>query len=124
MERVRPPFNVSRAVQVAALAALDDQEHVERAVEVNRIGVAQVLAGLEDLPADPTPSRGNFLLVDVRCLSQPIFEAMLRRGVITRPMAGYGLPQCLRISIGTEAENALMLEALGASLAERVGVAR
>ncbi len=121
MERVRPPFNVTRAAQAAALAALGDHEHIARAVEVNRAGIAQIQAGLAGLPLDVMPSRGNFLLVHLHGLAQPIHEALLRRGVIVRAMAGYELPQCLRISVGTQEENAIMLEALGAVLVEHVG---
>jgi histidinol-phosphate aminotransferase len=118
LERVRPPFNVTRAAQIAALAALGDEDHIRRAVEVNRAGIAQVTEGLAALPLDVTPSHGNFVLIDVRWPAKPVFDGLLRRGVIVRPVANYGLLTHLRVSIGTEEENALFLEALRATLAE------
>lgn len=118
LERVRPPFNVTRPAQMAAIAALDDADHITKAIELNRQGMKQVEAGLAAMPVKVLPSRGNFLLIDVQRIAQPIFEALMRRGVIVRPMAGYDLPQCIRVSIGTEEENDLFLAAMRESLDE------
>jgi histidinol-phosphate aminotransferase len=74
------------------------------------------------LPVEAAPTRGNFVLVDLGREAKSVFEALMRRGVIVRPMAGYGLPTCLRVSVGTEEENAMFLDALTASLDESVGV--
>jgi histidinol-phosphate aminotransferase len=118
IERVRPPFNVTRSAQVGALAALGDQGHVARGIEVNRAGMTQLEGGLAPLDVTVIPSAGNFLLIDVHRPCGPVFEALLRRGVIVRPMAGYGLPSCVRVSIGTEEENAFFLDALRETLSE------
>ncbi len=74
------------------------------------------------LDVDFVPSRGNFVLVDVGCPAHSVFDALLHRGIIVRPMAGHGLPNHLRVSIGTEEENALFLDALGAVLRETAEV--
>ncbi|NUP90386.1 MAG: histidinol-phosphate transaminase [Candidatus Sumerlaeia bacterium] len=118
LERVRPPFNVSRAAQEAAIAALEDHEHLARTIETNRRGMAQLIEGLRGAKVDLTPSHGNFLLMDVRRPAQAVFQALLRRGVIVRPQHGAGLLTHLRVSIGTGEENALFLSALRGVLAE------
>ncbi|MFW6057653.1 MAG: histidinol-phosphate transaminase [Persicimonas sp.] len=115
INRIRKPFNVNLVAQEAARAALADRDFVARSVEVNENGRAQLEAGLRELArfgVDWTPSQTNFLLVSMPVVGQKIYEAMLRRGVILRPMAGYGLPNHLRISIGTQAQNARCLEEL------------
>lgn len=115
--RLRQPFNVSSLAQAAALAALDDDAHVERsrrlvvesreffACELVRLGVAFV------------PSQANFVLVEVGD-GRAVTDAMLRRGVIVRPMAGYGMPSKIRISFGTPEQNVRCVEALAAALEE------
>lgn len=115
INRIRKPFNVNLVAQEAARAALADRDFVARSVEVNESGRAQLEAGLRELArfgVDWTPSQTNFLLVEMPVAGQKIYEAMLRLGVILRPMAGYGLPNHLRISIGTQAQNARCLEGL------------
>jgi histidinol-phosphate aminotransferase len=112
LNRVRQPFNVNSLALVAACAALDDSEYLEAGRRLNRAGMAQLEAGLAALGLRWIPSRGNFLAVDFARDAAPINQALLERGVIVRPVAGYGLPNFLRISIGTEAENARLLEAL------------
>ncbi len=115
INRIRKPFNVNLVAQEAARAALADRDFVARSVEVNENGRAQLEAGLRELArfgVDWTPSQTNFLLVAMPVEGQKIYEAMLRLGVILRPMAGYGLPNHLRISIGTQAQNARCLEGL------------
>jgi histidinol-phosphate aminotransferase len=115
VNRIRKPFNVSLVAQKAAVAALADREFVARSVDVNEKGRAQFEEGFETLATfgvDWIPSQTNFLLAEMPVPGQTIYEAMLRRGVILRPMAGYGLPNYLRISIGTEAENTRCLTQL------------
>jgi histidinol-phosphate aminotransferase len=116
LNRVRQPFNVNGLALEAAAAALQDQQHVERVVRVAREGMAQVAAGLKRLGVRTLPSAGNFLLADLARAAVPVFENMLSQGVIVRPLAGYGLPQCVRITIGTATENERMLSVLGAAL--------
>lgn len=113
LNRVRLAFNPNHLAQVAALAALGDEQHIRATVELNRAGLAQMRAGLAALDLPVMPSVCNFLTVDVGRPGPEVFQALLERGVITRPLVPYGLTDWLRISIGTEAENARCLEALG-----------
>ncbi|MGD9889466.1 MAG: histidinol-phosphate transaminase [Halothiobacillaceae bacterium] len=112
LNRVRQPFNVNLLAMEAAIAALNDREHIERTRQLNRAGLAQVRSGLANLGLSALPSMGNFLCIDMRRPAHVVYDALLRQGVITRPVAGYGLPQHLRVSIGTEAENKRFLSAL------------
>jgi histidinol-phosphate aminotransferase len=113
LNRLRQPFNTSLVAQVAALAALNDHAHLERSVTLNRQELARVSAACRELGLGVIPSVGNFILVDMGTPAAPLFEALLRRGVIVRPVGNYGLPQHLRISIGTEPENDRLIKALG-----------
>jgi histidinol-phosphate aminotransferase len=116
LNRLRQPFNTSLVAQAAALAALDDQPHLARSVALNREELARVAAACRDLGLGVIPSAGNFVLVDMGAPAAPLFEALLRRGVIVRPVGNYGLPRHLRISIGTEPENDRLIAALAAVL--------
>lgn len=112
LNRVRQPFNVNSLAQAAGLAALGDRGHVEASVRVNRNGLAQVAAGLTARGLGFIPSVGNFITFDVRQSPGPVYESLLRQGVIVRPVANYGLPTHLRVTIGTESENERFLNAL------------
>jgi histidinol-phosphate aminotransferase len=112
LNRVRQPFNVNSVALAAARAALDDQDHVRRAVELNRQGMVQLCTGVKSRGLSFIPSVGNFLTVDLGRPAGPIDEALLREGVITRPVANYGLPNHLRVTIGLPEENARFLAAL------------
>lgn len=115
LNRIRKPFNVSLVAQAAAVAALEDREFVAESVRVNDAGRAQyeqAFAQMKPLGVEWVPSQTNFLLVKLPVAGKAVYEAMLRRGVILRPMDGYGLPNYLRISIGTQAENARCLAGL------------
>ncbi|MBM4362461.1 MAG: aminotransferase class I/II-fold pyridoxal phosphate-dependent enzyme, partial [Deltaproteobacteria bacterium] len=114
MNRVRAPFNVGTLGQVAALAALDDRAHVARSREENSAGRARLAAGLERLGLHPLPSQANFVYVDLGRPARPVYDALLRLGVIVRPFAG--LPQALRITVGTAPENERALAALAGVL--------
>jgi len=117
LNRVRSAFNTSSLGQAAALAALDDQAFIEQAYTVNRAGHAQLAAAFDSLGLRYIPSQGNFILVKVGehdGAGARVNLALLQRGVIARPVDNYGLPQWLRISIGTEAENAACIAALRA----------
>jgi len=117
LNRVRQPFNVNSLAQAAALAALDDVEHVAASVALNRAGMAQLRAGCERLGLGYIPSVGNFLTIDLGRPAAPVYDALLREGCITRPVANYGLPNHLRVSIGLEAENQRFLASLERVLA-------
>ena len=116
MNRVRQPFNVNSIGLAAAAAALDDMEFVARSFAVNLSGMRQLEEGAQRLGLDYIPSYGNFLTIRVGKAAE-IFKRLLRRGVIVRPVGGpYGLPEHLRVSIGTAVENEKFLAALAASL--------
>jgi histidinol-phosphate aminotransferase len=108
LNRVRPPFNANSLAQLAALAALSDDEHVARSRTVNGAGMGQMTAGLKALGFDPVPSEANFLYFDVGREGQAVFEALLREGVIVRHIEG----TMLRVTIGQEEENHAFLDAL------------
>lgn len=112
LERIRPPFNVNRMGQAAALAALDDAAHLRRTNATNARGLRALTQGFDKLGLRRWPSWANFVLVDTARDARALYVELLKRGVVTRPMAGYGLTTHLRISIGTPAENAKCLAAL------------
>lgn len=116
LNRVRQPFNVNSMALAAAAAALDDAEHLQQTVALNASGLQQVTAGLQKIGVRVYPSKGNFVLIDCARPSGAVYEALLRQGVIVRPVTGYGLQTHLRITIGTEHENARMLAALQLAL--------
>jgi histidinol-phosphate aminotransferase len=116
LNRVRQPFNVSVVGLAAASAALGDRAHVEAVVALNRAGVARLSEGCRALGIACLPSAGNFVLIDLGRAAAPVYEALLRAGVIVRPMAAYGLPNHLRISTGTAAQNERCIKALAAAL--------
>ena len=112
LERIRPPFNVNRMGQAAALAALDDAAHLKRTNATNAKGMRTLTEGFDKLGIKHWPSHANFILVDTARDARTLYTELLKRGVVTRPMAGYGLNTHLRISIGTTAENKKCLAAL------------
>jgi histidinol-phosphate aminotransferase len=117
LNRVRQPFNVNSLALAAAEAALDDPEHLRRSVELNQAGLAQLEAGLRTLGVDYIPSVGNFITLDLGRPAAPVDQALLREGCIVRPLANYGMPNHLRVTVGLAAENQRFLSALGRVLA-------
>ena len=113
LNRIRQPFNTSSLAQAAAMAALEDGVHLARSVELNREGLQRISSACRALGLGVGPSVGNFVLVDMQADARPFYEALLRRGVIVRPVANYGLPNHLRISIGLPTENERLIRALG-----------
>ena len=116
LNRVRQPFNANSLALVAATAALDDHDYLERSRTLNRAGMRQLQDACRTLGLTWLPSVGNFLCVNVGRPGREVFVELLKRGVIVRPVDNYGLPDFLRISIGSQAENARLIEALGAVL--------
>jgi len=108
LNRIRPAFVVTANAQQAAAAALDDREFLARSHAVNLAGLRQLADGFSALGLATLPSRANFLLVKVGD-GATVNKALLQRGVIVRPVGVYGLPEWLRVSVGTEAENARCL---------------
>jgi histidinol-phosphate aminotransferase len=118
LERTRLTFNVNRYAQRAASVAISDTAHLEQVRAANASQRAELIAGLQRLGLRAFPSQGNFVLVDCGRPAQPIEQGLLRRGVLVRPMAGYGLPDCLRITVGLPHEHAALFTALAEVLEE------
>ena len=117
LNRVRQPFNVNSFALAAACAALDDVDYVTKSRQLNQVGMEQLEGGLDLLGLTWIPSRGNFLAIDMGRDAAPVYQALLREGVIVRPVAGYGMPNHLRVSVGLLEENTRFLEALARVLA-------
>ena len=115
MNRVRQPFNVNNLAIAAAIAALDDHLFVAESYELNRRGMEQLVAGVKRLGLEHIPSHGNFVTFRAGD-GAGVNQKLLKQGVIVRPIGGYGLPEWLRVTIGTEPENARFLEALARAL--------
>jgi histidinol-phosphate aminotransferase len=116
LEKIRQPFNTNALAQAGALAALDDADHVARTRRLNTRGLKFYARAFRKLGLEFVPSAANFILVHVGDGAR-VFDALQKRGVITRPMGGYQLPEWIRISVGTPRENARCLEALREILA-------
>ncbi|MEW8507914.1 MAG: histidinol-phosphate transaminase [Candidatus Thiodiazotropha sp.] len=112
LNRVRQPFNVNSLAQSAALAALQDQAFIQRSIALNDRGMQQYRQGFEKLGLEAIPSVANFVTVDLAEDAARVDQALLLEGCITRPIANYGLPGHLRISIGLEEENDRLLATL------------
>ncbi len=112
LNRIRQPFNVNSIALAAAEAALADQDYITRSKINNDAGMTQIRGALADLELEAIPSRGNFITVDVQQSGPVVYDALLRAGVIVRPVANYGLPNHLRVSIGLPAENEKFIAAL------------
>ena len=115
MNRVRAPFNVTTSAQAAAMAGLDDRAHVEKSVDLNAKERTRVVAELRKLGLSTAPSQTNFVLVDVGRPARPVYDALLRRGVIVRPFGN--MPSSLRATFGLPEENDRFLGALREVLA-------
>ena len=117
LNRARHPFNVNRLAAAAALAALDDDEHAERSRRVNAEGVEYLTRELRALGVEVWPTDANFLLVRA---GEGIFDRLQREGVIVRPLAGFGMPDCVRVTIGLPEENERLVKTLARIRGERV----
>lgn len=115
LNRVRQPFNVNAIAQAAAVAALDDRQFTEHCKQENRRGLAQLEKGFVVLGLEYVPSVANFILVKVG-EGAKAYDALQRRGVIVRPMAAYAMPEWLRVTVGTWAQNERLLTELAAVL--------
>jgi len=118
MNRARQPFNVNTLALAAARAALEDQEFVQQSRQLNREGMAMLLAGIAGLGCAHIPSAGNFVSIDVGGPALPVYQGLLNQGVIVRPVAEYGLPNHLRVTVGLPEENQRFLDAFGRVLSE------
>lgn len=117
LNRVRQPFNVNTPALLAAEVAIQDQEHIKASVIVNQSGMDYFTKVFDSMGLHYIPSRGNFISVDLQQDGLALYDALLQEGVIVRPVANYGMPEHLRISIGTEEENHRFVKALTKVLA-------
>jgi histidinol-phosphate aminotransferase len=118
LNRIRAPFNVNSLAQVAALAALEDDAHTLECLRIIEAGRHYLYDELATLGVKYTPSRANFILVDVGRNAADIFQRLLKVGVIVRPMTSFGMESALRITVGTPEENRRLVKALRRVLAE------
>jgi histidinol-phosphate aminotransferase len=119
LNRIRQPFNVSVPALAAAAAALDDREHLAATIALNRSAMERLRTGLAALGIGAPASAGNFVLADFGRPAAPVDQALLREGVIVRPLGNYGLPEHLRMSTGTAEQVERLLSAVAAALAAR-----
>ena len=112
LNRVRQPFNTNLVAQAAALAALDDQAHLQRSIAVNNQGKAFLQKEFDALGLKSLPTMGNFLAVDLQQDAGAVYQALLTQGVIVRPVANYQMPSYLRMTIGTDEQNRRLIDAL------------
>lgn len=112
LNRTREPFNVNYLAQVAAIAALEDDEHVRRTVETNELGKQYLYAAFKELGLTCTPSYGNFVWVDTHRNAKAVFDGLLRRGIIVRVSESFRAPSYMRVTIGTAEENSRFVDTL------------
>jgi histidinol-phosphate aminotransferase len=116
LHKVRQPFNVNHLAQTAAMAALNDEEYLRQTVEKTRRGREYLREEVKKLGCTSYPSQTNFILIDVKMDAIRLYQAMLEKGVIVRPMNHYGFPDCIRINVGTDEENRRFLSVLAECL--------
>jgi histidinol-phosphate aminotransferase len=118
MNRVRPPFNANSIGQIGALAALEDISHLERSIDTTRAGIRYLSDELTALGLEVIPSQANFVSFCARRSARPIYEALLKEGIIVRHLASFGMENCIRVTVGREWENRLFINALKKVLRE------
>lgn len=123
LNRVRQPFNVDSIALAAATAVLADEDYLKRSCDVNAAGMKQLETAFAEMALPYIPSSGNFIAVEVGERAGDVYQGLLQRGVIVRPVGGYGMPRHLRVSIGLPEENARFVEALKQTL-ESLGQGR
>jgi histidinol-phosphate aminotransferase len=121
--KVKLPFEPSTPAQAAGIGALADKEFLHRSLELNARGLRTLTAGLQDLGLPVVPSQANFVMTPLPTAADAarVFEECLSQGVVVRPLGGFGLPHCLRISTGTDEDNRFCVEALRNSHAANLG---
>ncbi|MTD31330.1 histidinol-phosphate transaminase [Planomicrobium sp. YIM 101495] len=118
--KVKEPFNVNSLAQIAAAAAIEDTEHVQNSYTANRDGREWFYSKFEELGLSYTKTMANFILVEVGSDGERIYDELMKKGIIVRYGKTWGLPQHVRVTIGTPEENAYFIEVLGSLLASRV----
>jgi len=112
LNRVRQPFNTNMLAQAAAIASLDDDEHVVKSVKMNNAGKIFLQDAFNEMSLDHLQTMGNFISVNVKQDGLALYEKLLQQGVIVRPVANYDMPEYLRITIGTQQQNERFIETL------------
>ena len=118
LNRIRQPFNVNSLAMSGAVAALNDRDFIEQSVQCNADGLVRLRDGLVKMGVDCCPSAANFLLADFGRPVDTLYEALLRQGVIVRPVGNYGLENHLRITVGNAEQNEKLLHATRQALAD------
>jgi histidinol-phosphate aminotransferase len=119
LQRVQLPFSVNQAALEAAFVALDDDEFLAQTLEINHIGLQQMRTGLEALNLFALPSDCNFITFDCGMNAIPVYQDLLAKGIIVRPLTQYGLPNFLRVSIGKPEQNSRFLEQLSIIISKK-----
>lgn len=112
LNRVRQPFNTNSLAQAAAVASLDDRDHVMKSVAMNAAGKAYLEAAFAEMKLNYLPTMGNFIAVNVKQDGVALYQKLLHQGVIVRPVANYNMPEYLRITIGTQQQNERFIKTL------------
>ncbi len=118
LHRVRQPFNVNQVAQIGARAALDDDEHYQKTLKMTKEGIAWLQQEVKRLGCKPFPTQTNFFLIDVKGDCKTLYQHMLGKGVIVRPMNAYGFPNFIRITVGLPEENQRFVTAFAETLKE------
>jgi len=121
MNKLRTPFNLTGVSQAAAMAALDDAEHVSRSIQENATERARLTQGLSELGLRPVRSDTNFIFIDIGPEAQELCDELLHEGVIVRPLGWMGFPEAMRVSVGVSSENEKLLAVMSRLLAKRTG---
>jgi histidinol-phosphate aminotransferase len=121
MNKLRTPFNLTGVSQAAAMAALDDAEHVSRSIQENAAERARLTKGLAELGLRPVRSHANFIFIDIGPEARELCDELLHEGVIVRPLGWMGFPEAMRVSVGVASENEKLLAVMSRLLAKRAG---
>jgi histidinol-phosphate aminotransferase len=113
LAKVRRPFDLTTPAQVAAIASIDDEAELARRRAVNTEGLARLASLLREHGLEPVPSVGNFVYVETGTDANELFDRLLHEGIIVRPLAGFGSPTAIRISVGTPEELDVLADVLG-----------
>jgi histidinol-phosphate aminotransferase len=116
LNRVRPPFNVNALAQAGAAAALDDVEHLKRSQAMTRSGMEYIVQELQLMGFETIPSAANFVSFCWNKDARPLYEALLREGVIVRHLASFGMDKCIRVTVGRDEDNRRFIAALKKTL--------
>jgi len=119
LNKIKVPFNTNSLAQAAALAALDDEEHLKRSLANNREGLAYLYGELNKLGIEYLPTQANFFLIKIGKNARSVYKSLLKEGVIVRALAGYGLHHYLRVSVGLPSENEKFIKALKGVISHR-----